>query len=124
MLTAANVEKVFTDCLFRIDEDTTNAKVIECVVHTFGFNPDRLMPHKEEISSMLNELPDNFKKDIGGGWSFLNACMTKDGIQWGEHKDIEMLLALGIATGLADMLMPRDMWPILPGGMPYFSVSV
>ena len=34
-----------------------------------------------------------------------------------------ILIVLGIATAQARWLMPRDMWPSLPGGMPYFAVG-
>ena len=50
--------------------------------------------------------------------------MTKSGEQWGEHMNIEQLLALGIATGQAGYPMPKEMWKMLPGGMPYFTVKV
>ena len=93
------------------------------MINNYGFHPDRLETHKTEIAELLAELPDNFQAEIGGGWSFLNACMTKDDKQWGEHRDIECLVALGIATDQAKWMMPRDMWSILPGGMPYFSVG-
>ena len=122
-LTAGNVNEVFMDCLFRDGEDTSKAVVAEGVMQKFGFHPDRLEAHKTEIREMLECLPDDFQPDKGGGTSFLNACMTKEGEQWGEHSNIEQLLALGIATKQAAMLMPREMWNILPGGMPYIGVT-
>lgn len=121
-LTAENVETVFKDCLFGDAEDTSKAVVVEGVLNKFGFHPGRLATHKVEIKQLLDELPSDFRSDGGGGWSFLNACMTKDGVQWGEHRNIEQLLVLGIATNQAKMLMPRNMWRILPGCMPYFAV--
>ncbi len=121
-LTAKNVNDVFMDCLFQSGEDTSRAILAEGVVHKFGFNPDRLEAHKTEIREMLECLPDEFQADKGGGTSFMNACITKDGDQWGGHSDIEKLLVLGIATKQAEILMPRDMWNILPGGMPYIGV--
>jgi len=30
---------------------------------------------------------------------------------------------LGIASGKLSYLMPREMWKVLPGGMPYLVVS-
>lgn len=121
-LTAENVETVFLDCLFRDGEDTSTAKIVDGVISRFGFHPTRLESHKSEIAELLDELPGEFHASNGGGSSFLNACMTKGGDQWGEHRNIEQLLSLGIATGNAKMLMPREMWNILPGGMPYFVV--
>lgn len=121
-LTATAVEAVFMDCLFKEGEDTSNPVVGDGVIHKFGFHRDRLAAHEPEIKAMLNELPDEFQSDKGGGWSFLNACMTRDSEQWGEHQNIEQLMALGIASGKAKLMMPREMWSILPGGMPYFQV--
>ena len=122
-LTAANVTEVFMDCLFRDGEDTSKAVVAEGIINKFGFHPDRLDLHKSEIRAMLEGLPDDFQPDKGGGTSFLNACMTKDGEHWGEHQNMEQLLALGIATKQATILMPRELWGALPGSMPYIGVT-
>ena len=121
-LSAKNVESVFFDCLFRDGEDTSKAKIVEGIVRKFGFHPERLQQHRTDIAEMLGELPDEFQADKGGGWSFLNACMTKSGDLWGEHQNIEQLLVLGLATQQASLLMPREMWSAFPGGMPYFAV--
>ena len=61
----------------------------------------------------------------GQGSSFLNACYDRDGDLWtGDHATMEQLFVLGIAAGMVNCLMPRDMWPVLPGGMPYYSVTI
>jgi len=70
----------------------------------------------------LSELPDEFHDTKGGGMSFLSACERRDGRHWGDHRSIEQLLALGIGTNQSRILLPRSMWNVLPGGMPYFSV--
>ena len=122
MLSADKVTEVLTDCLYRDGEDQAGAKLVEGIINKYGFNPERLEKNKQKIADLLSDLPDEFKKDSGGGWSFLNACVTKDGTQWGEHRDIENLLVLGIATEQAKYLMPRDMWGNFPGALPYFVV--
>jgi hypothetical protein len=73
---------------------------------------------------MLAELPDPFHDaDIGGGGSFLQACNRQDGVQWTtEHRVMEQLFLLGIATGFVICQLPRWVWPVLPGGMPYYVV--
>ncbi|MCK9460619.1 MAG: hypothetical protein M0R80_13355 [Proteobacteria bacterium] len=109
--------------MFTEDEDKSQAVFVEGVITNFKFHPGRLSNHREDIISMLNDLPEDFQKDKGGGWSFLNACVDRLGRQWGEHINIEQLLVLGIAIKYAKILLPRDMWNILPGGMPYFSVG-
>ena len=121
-LTAQNVENIILDCLFKTGEDTSLAVKAEGVLAKFGFHPERLAAHKAEIKELLFQLPEPFQRGKGGGWSFLDACMTKDSVQWGEHRDIDRLLVLGIATGQAKILVPRDLWKRMPGRMPYFEV--
>lgn len=116
------VEKVFLDCLFKEGEDTTNHVKAEGVERIVGFHPERLDSHKEEISTMLDELPDEFKKSGGGGMSFLNACNDKHGNQWtGLHLRMEQLFQLGV--GKVECLTPRAMWSMLPGRVPYYVVN-
>jgi len=121
-LTAANVNDVFMDCLFREGEDTSEAIMIEGIVNTFGFHPRRLKSHFSSISALLDHLPDSFHEGKGGGMSFLNACQDDKGKQWGEHRNMEQLMCLGIAVNRAKYCTTRDMWPVFPGGVPYFTV--
>ena len=73
---------------------------------------------------MLEQLPDKFHKEKGGGWSFLNLCMDKYRRQWTDlHSVCDMLVCLGIATGHLSFPMPRDLWNISPGEMPYVVVN-
>ena len=122
-LTSQNVEKVFMECLFQEGEDTANAVIVEGITSKFGFHPERVEKNTQNISEMLSQLPVQFKKANGGGWSFLNACNNKDGEQWtGMHQKIEQLMCLGLAVKKVEYIMPRKMWSALPGGMPYFAV--
>lgn len=114
---AEKVRAIMLDCLNGAEE---GALVIEGVVRKFGFSPEKIASHKEEIRELLDDMPDEFQMGKGGGWSFLNLCNDKHGEQWtGLHQTMEELIALGQAAGMAKYLMPRDMWKILPGGMPY-----
>lgn len=116
-LTAENVENLHKACLTTKD---TNFIVSFGIRHDAKYSRSAIEAHKAEIRSMFNQLPENFKKSKGGGWSFLNMCMTKDDVQWtGLHSTMEKLVTLGIAAQLCDYLLPKDMWDILPGGMPY-----
>jgi len=123
-LSCENVDKVFEDCLFKDCEDTAKALVVDGIISKFGFNPVKIAEHKEDITSMLSELPNSFRKSGGGGMSFLNACMTEGGEQWGEHRNMELLFCLGIGVGLVEYCMPREMWNIFPGGMPYLVINL
>ena|SRR3990167_5404338 len=127
MITAEKVSEIFKDCLFK-DEEMIEGKPIiapvevEGIISRFGFHPDRIKIHAGEIIELLNELPEEFKEKTGGGWSFLNACNDKEGRQWGEHNNMEQLFSLGIAIGKVKYCMPKEMWSMLPGGMPYLVI--
>jgi len=123
-LNSGKVAEVFMDCLFKDGEDTSNHVKAEGIMTNVGFHPERLEGHKVEIEEMLGELPDEFKKSMGGGWTFLNACNDKNGNLWtGEHRVMEQLILLGIAIGKASFQLPREVWSALPGGMPYLVVE-
>jgi len=112
------------DCLFKEGEDTSNYVKAEGIMTNVGFHPERLASHKAEVDEMLAELPDEFKKSMGGGWSFLNACNDKNGNQWTDlQKTMEQLVLLGIALGVVKFQLPREVWKALPGGMPYLVIS-
>jgi hypothetical protein len=121
MLDPNRVEEIFVDCLADGREDHVVAEGITCKV---GLNPTRLENHRSEIEAMLDELPDEFKRSVGGGWSFLNACNDKHGNQWtGLHQRMEQLFQLGIGIGKVEAQLPRKMWAALPGGMPYYVIN-
>lgn len=123
-LNADRVNSIFVDCLFRDDEDTTDYIIAEGVTMTVGFHPGRIEGYRQDIHDMLAELPDEFKANSGGGYSFLHACMDKYGNQWtGEHRIVEQLVQLGIAIGEVDYCLPREYWSYFTGGMPYIKVT-
>lgn len=124
VLDSERVERIFLDCLFKEGEDTSNHVVAEGIVHTVGFNPERLERYRSEIEELLDELPPWFRADYGGGWSFLNACQDKHGNQWTDlHQRMEQLFQLGIAIGKVEYQLPRDMWHTLPGGVPFLVIK-
>ncbi len=124
ILNAEQVNAVFMDCLFRDGEDTSKHVRAEGIIRNVEFHPERLESHRTEIVAMLNELPEKFQERGGGGWSFLNACNDKHGNQWTSfHQTMEQLFQLGIGIGKVKSLMPRKLWNILPGGMPYYVIT-
>ena len=122
-LTAKNVHDIFMNCLFK-DTPKAGTKYLpaEGLTTNVGFNTDKINKYANDIKSLLNELPETFRENVGGGWSFLEAYLDKDGNHWGEHTHIQELLLLGIASGYAKYLLPRELWTVLPGGVPYFVV--
>lgn len=122
-LTAENVLAVFTKCLFKETEspvDTPPVVAHACLLN-IGFHPVRIKEARADIASMISQVQEPFFADSGGGWSFLNLCMTADNTLWGQHIDCDRLLALGLATDLASYPLARDMWEVLPGSMPYIT---
>lgn len=120
-LTSQHVEDVLVYCMFRNNEIVLRDCIIQGPVHNFGFKRQRVDEKKQEIAEMLACLPLQFKH----GYSFLQATVTREGVQWADlHLTIEKLVALGIAAGLVEFTFPKDMWKHLPGGMPYFTVNI
>jgi predicted nucleic acid binding AN1-type Zn finger protein len=73
---------------------------------------------------MLNQLPDNFKEETGGGCSFLNACNNNKDEQWtGEHRRMEQLFTMGLGIGKVSCPLPKEMWQLVSGGMPYYMIK-
>lgn len=114
-------ETLFKDEELNYGAPIEDAIIVNGLVNNYGFHPDRVMAAKLKIDRLLRELPEQFRKDKGGGWSFLNACEDKNGCLWGEHKAMEALVCLGIAVGSASWIL-KDMAASLPGGMPYFEI--
>ncbi len=123
-LTAENVRILFNECLFIEGEDTEAYIKIDGIMMSVGLHPSRLKENTVAIRSMLMDLSDDFKASGGGGMSFLNMCIDNKGVQWADlHETMDKLVVLGIAIGEMSYLMPRDMWPALPGGMPYLQIK-
>lgn len=122
ILNSENVRNLIMYCLFREGESTDNAIIVNGIMKNMGFHPERIKEQEDAIMELLLELPEAFMESKGGGWSFLNACMNKDGGQWGEHSSMEDLFLLGMAIEKVSYLMPKELWSALPGGMPYLIV--
>lgn len=122
-LTSENVQNTLFACMFKEGEDTSNHLKVQGIRGPIGFHPERVKEHAKEIEELLLQLPNEFMKTGGGGYTFLNGCMTADGEQWGEQSNVDELICLGMAIGKCSFLMPREMWSVLPGGMPYFVVD-
>lgn len=116
---------VFNTCILQPTENATSSIGIEKILSTekILFHKEHLREHQELIEAMLNELPETFKKSVGGGWSFLEARKDRNGNLWaGEHAAAEKLFLLGMAIKKVEMT-PKNTWPILPGNLPYFIIK-
>lgn len=119
ILNSEDVTETFIYC-----RDPENGTVeAEGIGLTVKFDASRLAEKKELIRQMLLELPDQFMKSKGGGWSFLNACDDKHGNQWTDyHAVMAQLFYLGAGIDMVEILLPRELWEVAPGGMPYYAV--
>lgn len=139
MIAAIDREKmheIFVDCLYREEETQfkdqshsierdvpEGAVVVDGILHRFCFHPGRLKGHSAEIRKMLELLPPQFFPEAGLGATFMDAAFDKDGKQWGEQKDVEMLFVMAVGLELA-RFHPRETWPMLPGKMPYVLIDL
>lgn len=125
MLTAERVNEIFLDCLFKdhelVDGRPPEGAMVEVqgVTIRAGLCKARVEKHAAEIALLCDELPAGFKD----GWSFLQMCYDRNDRQWGDHKNMQELALLACASGKMELCAPREMWPILPGGMPYYRVK-
>ncbi len=124
-LTADNVKKTARYCYLKPRTEARSIEVVEVegLASRFLFHRGRLAERTADIVEMLGQLNENFHEAGGNGWTFLNACVDREGNRWGEHVDVELLVCLGIAIGQAEWIFPREMWYCLPGGLPYFRVK-
>ena len=129
MPNSSTIDTIFRDCLFRDDEikdgkPIMEPLVVEGIVRKYGFHPERIKNYQDKIIQELQDLPDTFYEGKGGGWSFLNLCNDKNGHQWTSfHLVMEQLVCLGIAIGMVEYVLPREMWSSLPGGVPYIVIK-
>lgn len=113
-LTAINVESVLVNCLFNEGENSVNHVKGTGIMLTTELHPFRLESNKDNIVSMLSQLPD-----ASEGLPFQELCMTKEGSQWGEHYYIDLLVNLGSAINKLSLDKSRNMF-----GLPYVVIKI
>lgn len=117
MINPQEVEAILMDSL------SPTGVLVQGVMRTFGIDLDKLEKHRQTYKDWIAQLPTEFlseKEGGGGGYSMLNLCVTKDGELWtGMQSTTDLLFVGAAALGLATYLMPREMWRMLPGSMPY-----
>lgn len=125
MLDAKRVQDVMMDCLFTGDpKDEDMCIAVYGITRRFGFIPEKIENHREEIHEMMKELPDVFwdtndNPNGGGGYTFMNLPFDKNERQWCGQPTAELLMVLGLATGYMEYMLPREAWIALPGRVPY-----
>lgn len=126
MINYKDVRSILLDCFLggnykELDGDT-RVLCVEGLSTNFVLDPEKVDKHADEIKALLDQLNDNFKVSVGGGFSFLSMPFDKNNVQWGEQISAQELMVLGIAAGYMHYLLPREAWPVLPGGVPYLVI--
>jgi hypothetical protein len=104
------IEELLRHCLYSDDEladpgtPPEDAVRVEGIVSKYGLHPGRVAEKREVILALIRDIvPDEFLVTKGTGM----------------HHTMEALLCLGMAIGKAGYCLPREMWAVLPGSMPY-----
>lgn len=122
-LTSANVDALVEDVLEEniLSPDLRRVRMIN---HAFGLNMAKLEEHRQDISDMLSQLPKTFFP-AGGGQSFTEACFRDDGVRWTESRvRREVLLSMGVALNMVQIMLPRSMCAFCPEDDPYILVDI
>lgn len=128
MLDAKRVREIVMDCLFTDDPKDEDMRIsVYGIARCFGFIPEKIENYRDEIHEMMKELPDVFwdsndNPNGGGGYTFMNLPFDKNDHQWCEQPTAELLMALGLATGYMEYMLPREVWIALPGNVPYIII--
>lgn len=111
------VHTILKDCLYATPPaDVADALLVEGVILRIGFDPAAVARNRARIEALIDAIvPEPFYQ----GTTFLQLCDDRDGQQWGEHRDADALLCLGIAIKRATIVFPRSLWVMLPGNVPY-----
>lgn len=129
LINGDEVEEVFCMCLYRKASGRKvapgDAVFVEGIEGEYIFSSELLEKHRQKIEEWLRALPYEFRRNKGGGWSFLNACYQNNGVQWTDYQErVEQLLCMAIGLKLAKCLLSREFWYLLPGAMPYYAIFV
>ena len=127
MITASKISQALRESLFS-DEEAANKDFVEQhvvkvegIIRNYGFHKEKLETHRDVIVEAVKQLDPNF---INNGYTFLNLPFDKDGNQWGEQTNAEELYVMAAGLGIAEFCLPRDMWAILPGAVPYVNFKI
>jgi len=113
-------EVIFRDGVEQLEhfEDFT---IVRGLVTAFALHKERLEVHRPLVIYWLGLLSKTFKEN---GWTFLQVPFLADGTQWGEQKDADILMVLGMGLDLVHPLLPRALDSSLVGGVPYFKFAI
>lgn len=127
LINPGRVDKILSDSFYKDDEVIDGKPIIPCVkiegvTITLGLHPERLASHRDEVASMISNLPSEI--DSIKGLSFLKVCQDKDQNLWtGLHKTCDALIILAIGLDLIEYVLPRSLWVLCPGSVPMIRIK-
>ena len=101
-----------------------DAVVVESVISTFVFHPERLVLFRDKIKEILKQAPASFHVGTGGGSSFLQLVTHLNKDNRSDQSAANMLVAVAIGLDMALLTPTKDMWSVMPGCVPYVSFNV
>lgn len=123
VLTPYAVETIFNECSVKVNPgDNPAIKTFPGIQDDTKFHLDtvKLASYKDCIIALLLQLPEEF---IDDGTSFKYGCLNKNREQWtGIHHVAQKLFLLGMGIDMVCYSMPRKIWKMIPGGLPFFTV--
>lgn len=125
LINAVAVHELCRACLFAEGEAADVFMPGDGVHRSLGFHPERLLGAERQIREWLDALPEKFHLDvkIGGGWSFINGTVDRNGERWGELGHLDELLVMGNAINYARTIGDPVTWPSRPMGVPFFCIG-
>jgi hypothetical protein len=123
LLTNDEVKQITPEDLALLQKDQSDAatcakysiRLVHGALLRMGLHQGRLEKYRPMVIDSIKNLDPVFSH-MGG--SFLMLCMNKDGGQWGEHQNVDELLALALGLGMCEFTLPRHLWGALPGNLP------
>jgi len=98
-------------------EQPQDFHIVHGLVSAFSLHKQRLELHRPQVIYWLSLLNKTFREN---GWTFMQVPYLADGIQWGDRRDADILMVLGMGLELVYPLLPRELDSSLAGGFPYF----
>jgi len=113
------VGKIFKDCVLPRNNGgglVINVPGITSTRVVF-FDLAKLEEYRAEITSLVNQLPAEFKSVVGASFNGTNRNHRGD-IWCRDETEREKLVQLGIALGIIELIEPRERWAYLPRQRP------
>jgi hypothetical protein len=117
MIDQSRVLDIYRDCAnLELLENSSTAIRVQKVTSDdeVCFDPECLNTHRQEIISILDQLPGTFRPGSGGD-SFGAMDSDEYGAPWTSSlADVECLLLLGVAIERIEYVDPREIWDKYP----------